>query len=145
MNTAQARRITDSFALVAPRAAAIVDRFYERLFAKAPGVRAMFPEDMTTQKQHLLAAVGLVVKNAPRLEALEKPLMAMGARHVGYGAKNEHYPVVRDTLLETLAEFAGGAWTPPVAEAWTTALNTVAGFMIRGAEEFVRGERRKAA
>ncbi len=145
MNTEQALRLTESFALVAPRAEAIVDRFYERLFAKAPGVRGMFPKDMTTQKQHLLAAVGLVAKNAARLESLEKPLMEMGARHVGYGAKNEHYPVVRDTLLETLAEFAGGAWTSPVAEAWTTALNTVAGFMIRGAEEFVRGEKRKAA
>lgn len=109
------------------------DRFYERLFQTAPGVRALFPKDMASQKRHLLAAVSLVVKDSHRLDVLAKPLQDMGKRHVGYGAKPEHYPVVRDTMLATLAEFAGPLWTPALAQAWTDALNRVAAIMLEGA------------
>ncbi|MBL8757329.1 MAG: globin [Phycisphaerae bacterium] len=128
------QRIRASFDLVAPRATGLVDRFYERLFKAAPGVRGMFPADMSKQKGHLLAAIGMVVKHADDFNALEKPLMDMGARHVGYGAKPEHYGLVRDTLLATLAEFAGPAWNEQLNQDWTAALNAVASTMIRGAE-----------
>ena len=74
-----AQIIRDSFALLAPHAGKLMDRFYERLFARAPQVRSMFPADMTKQKAHLAAAVGLVVKHADNLAALEKPLLDMGA------------------------------------------------------------------
>lgn len=127
-------RIRTSFQLVAPRGKELIDTFYEMLFTTAPGVRGLFPADMTKQKGHLLGAVGLVVKHADNLAALEGPLMDMGERHVGYGAKAEHYPVVRDTLIAALGVTAGSAWTPQLANDWTEALNAVAGLMLRGAQ-----------
>ncbi|MBY0113074.1 MAG: hypothetical protein K2Y21_09645 [Phycisphaerales bacterium] len=133
-----AQVIRDSFALIAPHAPKLMDRFYERLFARAPQVRAMFPQDLSKQKAHLAAAVGLVVKHADNLGALEKPLMEMGARHVGYGAKPEHYPIVRDEMLGAIQDVAGPAWTPAIGHAWGEALNAVAAAMIRGAEQSSR-------
>ncbi|MEZ6234104.1 MAG: globin domain-containing protein [Phycisphaerales bacterium] len=144
-----AEMIKSSFAALEPRAPEVVDRFYDRLFTAAPGVRPLFPEDMSGQKKHLLGAIGLVVKNADRLETLREPLEQMGERHVGYGAKAEHYPVVRDTLLATLAEFAGPLWTSAMAGAWAGAINGVTGYMLEGAGQNAgepeAGTKRRAA
>jgi nitric oxide dioxygenase len=82
----------------------------------------------------LLAAVDLVVKHADALDALAEPLAQMGERHRTYGARVEHHPVVRDTMIAALAKTAGPAWTPQFASDWTAALNAVAGAMIKGAE-----------
>lgn len=125
--------IRSSFELVAPRSAEVIDCFYTGLFAAAPGIRQMFPADLTSQKQHLLAAVGLVVKHSDNLDSLAQPLREMGLRHVAYGAKPEHYPVVRDVLVKSLSAVAGDGWTAAASEAWTEALNLVAGYMLEGA------------
>jgi hemoglobin-like flavoprotein len=135
-------RIRSSFQLLAPRGQELIDTFYQLLFTAAPSVRALFPSDMSKQKGHLLAAVGLVVKHADNLASLETPLMDMGERHVKYGARPEHYPVVRDTMIAALARVAGPAWDAQLAADWTAALNAVAGAMLKGAE---RAERRAAA
>ena len=134
MNDEQIVRIRDSFATLAPRADAVVAAFYDRLFEENPGVRPLFPDDMTDQKKHLAAAIGLVVKHAGNLDAIAHTLRDMGARHVGYGARPEHYGVVRDTLLTVLGESAGDAWTDTLRDDWADALNAVAARMLEGAE-----------
>jgi hemoglobin-like flavoprotein len=65
-----------SFDLVAPRGDQLMDEFYARLFAAAPAVRPLFPDDMRRQKTMLLGALVL----------LRKSLRELGARHVAYGA-----------------------------------------------------------
>lgn len=129
-----ATRIRASFQLLAPRGQELIDTFYNMLFTTAPGVRTLFPADMSSQKGHLLGAVGLVVKHADNLAPLEGALQEMGRRHVGYGARPEHYPVVRDTMLAALAQTAGTAWNAQLAADWEQALNAVAGVMLRGAD-----------
>lgn len=134
MDTAAVARIRSSFNLLAPKGQELIDTFYDMLFTTAPAVRPLFPADMSKQKGHLLAAVGLVVKHADNLDALTEPLMQMGERHVKYGAQPEHYPVVRDTMLAALAKVAGPAWNAQLAADWAAALNAVASVMIQGAE-----------
>jgi hemoglobin-like flavoprotein len=133
MSNPSVTRIRASFELLAPRGAEIVDAFYTKLFQTAPSVRALFPSDLRAQKQHLLAALALVVKHADNLPSLAAPLHEMGARHLRYGAQEAHYGVVRDTLLATLAEFAGAKWTAELNADWTGALNAVASVMLEGA------------
>ncbi len=135
MDNQTVSRIRSSFALLAPRGQEVIDTFYEMLFSKAPGVRALFPRDMAKQKGHLLAAVGLVVKHADNLGELSKPLAEMGQRHVKYGAQPEHYPVVRDTMVEALAKVAGPVWNAQLAADWTGALNAVAAAMLAKADQ----------
>ena len=132
MTETSADRIRASFQLIAPKAAEVIDSFYANLFAAAPAVRSMFPEDMEQQKAHLLAAVGLVVKHADNLDALREPLLAMGQRHLGYGAHPTHYAAVREVLLATLRQYAGPAWTTQLEDDWRGAINAVAKVMIEG-------------
>jgi hemoglobin-like flavoprotein len=53
---------------------------------------------------------------------------------VGYGARPEHYPVVAEVLIASMAAVAGPAWTPEYEQAWGDALGVVAAVMIEGAE-----------
>lgn len=141
VEAAAVARLRASHSLVAPRAAELIDTFYDVLFTAAPAVRPLFPADMSKQKGHLLAAVGLVVKHADNLASLAEPLAQMGERHRAYGARPEHYPVVRDCMLIALARTAGPAWNGQLAADWYAALNAVAGAMIKGAQ---RAEHRAA-
>ncbi len=122
-----------SFDLVAPRGDELMDEFYSRLFAAAPGVRPLFPDDMQRQKTMLLGALVLLRKSLRNLDAIVPKLRELGARHVAYGAQPEHYPVVGTVLIASMAAVAGDEWKPEHESAWGAAFEIVAATMIEGA------------
>ena len=130
MNPTQIKLVQDSFAKVAPISEQAAVLFYGRLFEVAPSVRAMFPDEMKEQRKKLMATLAVVVGGLSNLEAVLPAAGALAKRHVNYGAKPEHYPVVGSALLWTLEKGLGNAWTPDVAEAWTAAYGTLSGYMI---------------
>jgi nitric oxide dioxygenase len=130
MTPDQVTLVQQSFAKVAPISEQASVLFYDRLFEVAPSVRAMFPDDMTEQRKKLMATLAVVVNGLTNLEAVLPAASALAKRHVGYGAKPEHYPVVGGALLWTLEKGLGEAWTPELASAWTAAYGTLSGFMI---------------
>ena len=133
MTPDQVKLVQQSFAKVAPISEQAAVLFYDRLFEVAPSVKAMFPDDMTEQRKKLMATLAVVVGGLSSLEAVLPAASALAKRHVSYGAKPEHYPVVGDALLWTLARGLGPQWTPEVAAAWTAAYTTLSGFMIEQA------------
>ena len=123
-----------SFALVEPNGNELVDAFYTHLFEDYPQVKPLFADaDMTQQRRKLLASLKLVVENLRNPEDLSVVLERMGLRHVDYGATEDHYPAVGATLLKSLAEVAGDAWSEELNEAWSEAYEAVAGIMLEGA------------
>lgn len=122
-----------SFDLVAPRGDELMDEFYSRLFAAAPAVRPLFPTDMKRQKTMLLGALVLLRKSLRDLDGIVPKLRDLGARHVAYGARPEHYPVVGATLIGSMAALAGPAWRPEYEQAWSAAFEVVATVMLEGA------------
>ena len=130
MNPTQIKLVQDSFAKVAPISEQAAVMFYDRLFEVAPSVKAMFPIDMTEQRKKLMATLAVVVNGLSNLEAVLPAASALAKRHVSYGAKPEHYPVVGGALLWTLEKGLGVVWTPDVADAWTAAYGTLSGYMI---------------
>jgi hemoglobin-like flavoprotein len=130
MNPTQIKLVQDSFAKVAPISEQAAVLFYGRLFEVAPSVRTMFPDDMTEQRKKLMATLAVVVGGLSNLEAILPAASALAKRHVTYGAKAEHYPVVGGALLWTLEKGLGEAWTPEVSEAWIAAYGTLSGYMI---------------
>jgi methyl-accepting chemotaxis protein len=123
-----------SFDLVAPRGDELVDTFYTRLFAAAPAVRPLFEgTDLPEQKKMLLATLVLLRRSLRDLGAIVPKLREMGRRHVAYGAKPEHYPVVGAVLIASMAEVAGDEWRPEHQRAWASAIDVVAGAMLEGA------------
>jgi hemoglobin-like flavoprotein len=130
MTPTQVKLVQESFAKVAPISEAAAVLFYDRLFEIAPTVKAMFPADMTEQRKKLMAMLAAVVNGLANLESILPAASALAKRHVAYGGKPEHYPVVGSALLWTLEKGLGDAWTPDLADAWTTAYGTLSGFMI---------------
>jgi len=130
MTPDQVKLVQESFAKVAPISEIAAVLFYDRLFEIAPSVKAMFPTDMTEQRKKLMATLAVVVNGLSNLESILPAASALAKRHVSYGAKPAHYPVVGAALLWTLEKGLGDAWTPEVAEAWTAAYGTLSGYMI---------------
>jgi hemoglobin-like flavoprotein len=128
-------RIQASFEHVTHHFARLVDRFYIRLFAACPAARDLFKVDMKTQAGHLSAALALIVRNLPMLDALEHPLMELGAAHARMGVRPEHYPAACEALLFSLAEELGDRWTSELSGDWRGFVERVTGHMLAGSLE----------
>jgi hemoglobin-like flavoprotein len=133
MTPDQITLVQQSFAKVAPISDQAAVMFYGRLFEIAPQVKELFPTDLTEQRRKLMATLAIVVNGLASLESILPAASALATRHVAYGAKPEHYPVVGSALLWTLEKGLGAAWTKDVAEAWTAAYARLSGFMINQA------------
>jgi hemoglobin-like flavoprotein len=130
MTPDQVKLVQESFAKVVPIADQAAGIFYDRLFEIAPSVKSMFTGDMAEQRRKLMTMLAAVVNGLGNLESILPAASALAIRHVNYGAKTEHYPVVGAALLWTLEKGLGDAWTPEVADAWTAAYGTLSGYMI---------------
>ena len=130
MTPDQVQLVQQSFSKVAPIADQAAVLFYGRLFEIAPQVKAMFPADLTEQRKKLMATLAVVVNGLGDLTSILPAASALAKRHVTYGARAEHYPVVGAALLWTLEKGLGEGWTPAIADAWTAAYGTLSGFMI---------------
>ncbi|MDV3353539.1 globin family protein [Leptothoe sp. LEGE 181152] len=127
--------LEQSFALVAPKADDLVSTFYEHLFTDYPDARPLFEHtDMAKQKQMLKGGLVMVVENLRKPDVLSKALKGLGARHVKYGALPAHYPLVGNSLLKTLEQYAGDAWTSDVKDAWVGAYGAITELMLEGAD-----------
>src|SRR6201987_1986110 len=130
MTPNQVQLVQQSFSKVAPISEQAALIFDDPLFETAPAGKAMFPSDMTEQRRKLMATLAIVVNGLSNLEMILPAASALATRHVAYGAKAEHYPVVGSALLWTLEKGLGADWTADVADAWTAAYDTLSGFMI---------------
>ena len=133
MTPDQITLVQQSFAKVAPIADQAAGMFYDRLFRIAPQLKALFPADMTEQRRKLMATLAIVVAGLSNLESILPAASALATRHVAYGARAEHYPLVGAALMWTLEKALGDAWTGGVAEAWTAAYTLLSGAMINQA------------
>lgn len=134
-----------SFDLVAAEGTDLISRFYDLLFERAPGVRGLFPADMSEQRRVLLATLRLLRRSLPDLPALLPTLRQLGARHVRYGARPEHYPVVAHVLVEAMAAAGGDRWPAGASEQWEIALGVVGEEMVAGASAAQSGAGTAAA
>jgi hemoglobin-like flavoprotein len=127
--------LEESFDLVAPQGEELVTKFYDRLFEVAPGVKPLFANvDMVRQRQALLNMLVVLRESLRDLDDIVPDLEALGARHAAeYGALAEHYPVVGQVLLDSMAEVGGAAWKPEYTAAWQEAYGVVQDVMLSGA------------
>jgi hemoglobin-like flavoprotein len=134
----QKQLVQETFTLVAPIADTAASLFYGRLFELDPSLSRMFRGDMAEQGRKLMTMIGLAVKGLDRLEVLVPAVEALGARHAGYGVRDEHYGTVASALLWTLKTGLGDAFTLEVEEAWTAVYVLLAETMQQGANKAER-------
>ena len=89
--------------------------FYSHLFLSHPELRSMFPVSMSAQRDKLVAALGAVVSNVDRLDQVTPLLQQLGRDHRRFEVRPEHYNAVGASLLATLKQFLGAAWTDELA------------------------------
>lgn len=99
--------------------------FYGKVFEKEPAVRALFGRNMQDQGRLLTHMLAGIVYSLARPEHLMMGLKKLGQNHERYGVKDEFYPLVKETLLETLPEVLGDFYSPRIEEAWSQALDFV--------------------
>jgi globin len=88
--------------------------------------------DLMAPRGEELVTLVLLRESLGDLDAITPTLRELGHKHVGYGARPEHYPVVASVLIAAMAEVAGDAWTSEYERAWGEALSVVAGAMLSG-------------
>jgi hemoglobin-like flavoprotein len=123
--------LRESFEVVATANPNFISRFYEILFARYPQTRAMFPPGgQARQAEMLTGALVAVLDHLEDAPWLQDTLGALGAKHVDYGVTREMYDWVGASLLATLAEVAGPAWTPELNAAWAEAYGAIVSLML---------------
>ena len=123
--------LRSTFQQLAPLADDVARRFYARMFSVYPQVVPLFRNtDPAAQRQKLMASVAAVVALVDRPDELEPALAQMGRSHQGYGVTPEQYEYVCASMLATLAETFGEAWTAEVSDTWAAALRHVSERMI---------------
>jgi methyl-accepting chemotaxis protein len=139
MNAAQIHLVRKSFGAVEPQAEVAALVFYRRLFELDPALRPLFKSDIDEQAAKLMEMLAAALSLLERPVELADELEELGARHLGYGTRMEHYPIVRRALLDMLAEVMGDGFTPEIRMAWNDLYDFIEAAMLRGA---VAAERR---
>ncbi len=132
MNSQQLETVQRTFAMAAPMADQIADRFYQRLFVLDPSLRRLFHGDMQQQGGKLMTVLAFAVAGLSKPETILEPVRRLGERHVHYGVQASHYATVGEALLWTLGEVFGPAFTADVRDAWAAAYGLLAGVMQEG-------------
>lgn len=114
-----------AFVMIQPFGDEIGVLFYSRLFELDPALRRLFKHDLANQAHSLMAMLQLAIDGLNAPEQFSRAIRNLGARHLGYGARPEHYATVRAALLWTLARALGPAFTPEVATALTEVLGII--------------------
>ena len=134
--TVQGELLETSLQEIVLHGEAFVTAFYERLFTRFPETRALFAAtDMFEQRKKLQRTLALIVEHIQHPEVLSGMLRELGKRHVTYGIRPEHYPLVGTVLLETFADFLGKRWTQAHHDAWVKGFDAVSSIMLQGAHE----------
>jgi hemoglobin-like flavoprotein len=125
-------RLTRSFEEVSARPRTLASLFYKELFSEAPGLRPLFPADMTSLQGHFEAALALVIRNLDDLTALQESLRELGVAHVHWGAKPKDYAIVREALIRAIRA-SSPEWTDDLEHDWRQAITAIAVPMLQGA------------
>ncbi|AWB65513.1 hemin receptor [Saccharobesus litoralis] len=146
MKENQVKLVQESFSKVVPIAEQAAELFYGKLFEIAPQVKPMFKStDMKEQGKKLMQTIGLAVNGLSNLESIVPVVQQLGVKHIDYGVKDEHFPIVAEALLWTLEQGLGDAWNEEVKGAWVEAYTVLANTMIdamneaRAAQEAPKG------
>jgi methyl-accepting chemotaxis protein len=127
-------KLKQSFRNLTPKADLLAVHFYDTLFDRYPDTLSLFANvRFPEQREKLIRAIALVIRNLERPEFLGAYLQGLGAIHVAYGVKPEHYTAMGECLLRALAHTAGRLWDVETERVWREAYDMITGIMLEGA------------
>jgi hemoglobin-like flavoprotein len=129
-------QLVSSFDEIAPRMEQLAQRFYGRLFTENPSLRPYFPLSTSLRRHRLLTSLSRVVHNLRQHHPMATVLSELeqaGPLH----PTGEQRAIVRETLIDAMAEVTADSWTTDRSRSWREALI--------GAEKNVDGMSPRAA
>jgi methyl-accepting chemotaxis protein len=127
-------KLQQSFRKLTPKADLLAVHFYDTLFDRYPDTLTLFTNvRFPEQREKLIRALALVIRNLERPDFLAAYLQGLGAIHVAYGVKPEHYEGMGECLLHALARTAGRLWDVETERVWREAYQMIADTMLEGA------------
>ena len=133
MDPEQIHLIRRTFSLVERQKQVAALVFYRRLFSLDPSLRPMFGADIEEQGRKLMEILSVAVSMLEQPAALAAELEKLGARHVGYGVKEEHYATVGSALIGMLGDTLDDVFDKAAEAAWVALFGFVRDSMLRGA------------
>jgi NAD(P)H-flavin reductase len=127
--------IRSSFALIEPQAPQASAWFYEHFFAQNPRYRKLFTGDPVAQQRRLFQAVSRIIADFDDLDDFLPYLHRLALRHRKFGLRPAHYQAFGESMLATVREFTGPAWTDLTRVAWEAGFGLVASVMLETAAE----------
>ncbi|PHQ50642.1 flavohemoprotein [Streptomyces cinnamoneus] len=127
--------IRRTLAEIEPIADKVTSYFYALLFLQAPGLRALFPAAMDTQRDRLFKALLTAARHADDTATLSAYLSDLGRSHRKYGTEAAHYPAVGESLIGALSRHATATWCEETQAAWVRAYTAISQIMIDAAAE----------
>lgn len=131
----QASTLRNSIVRLIPACERVSEQFYSRLFESHPELRPMFPEDMSNQQEKLILMLASSIDLLKDQDKFETTCAALGRRHVGYGAKAEHYPIVASLVLEEIGRQANPPLSAEEQESWALLFQLIGTSMLSGANQ----------
>ncbi|MGV3485786.1 MAG: NO-inducible flavohemoprotein [Planctomycetaceae bacterium] len=127
------RIIKDITPAVAANAETITRRFYERMFAGNPEVKAFFNQSHQHsggQQKALAGAICAYFAHIDQLEVLLPAVELIAQKHCSLGIQPEHYPIVGKHLLAAIKDVMGDGATDEIIDAVAQAYQVLADVCI---------------
>jgi len=129
--TTETQQIVKSTApLLKEKGDAVTARMYELMFQNHPELKALFVNAPNNQNEILARAIISYSENIDNLPALEGALDKIAMHHINTNVKQEHYPIVEQSLIQALKDVFGNTVTDEIADAWKKAYWFLADILI---------------
>ena len=115
---------------------------FKQIFKIAPETQGMFPfrdvslEDLLKNqsfRRHAFAVANALDQSIHRIESLNNGdaiLKDLGKKHIKFGVKEEHYPVIGQAIVTTMKMGLQSKFTSDVKESWVKLYKLVSQAMI---------------
>jgi nitric oxide dioxygenase len=128
--------LEESYDLIQPKMAQVVDNMYERLFQVSPRTAKPFEGvDVQRQRQSVVNTLQILRDSLRDLDGLIPNIEELGARHATWGVGEADYAVMGPVLLEVMAAAADPYWKSEYTTAWAAAWEVLQSVMLQGASK----------
>lgn len=104
--------------------------FYERLFERAPELRAYFGADLSSQGMRFMTAMATILDRLDAPDSAAAELEELGAMHRRMGVRPEQFEPMCEALMDTMRVAMGTRFTFGLEKPWRDAFDMVAAGMI---------------
>lgn len=108
-----------------------VGSFYRLLFEHHPEIRALFPDNMETQKTSLLSMLNSAINGIEYIDDLKKELIDLGNKHKDIGIKKEMYENFIASIITAANLSSDFSLTDRELTAWENTFRKISDIMLK--------------